>query len=658
MQKIKLESTSTADPYPFKEWRSNQEEAIVSARESLVKGKNVILSAPTGAGKSLINFKLAEGAKQDAWAYYIVSTKGLQDQIEDTFGDMVGVLKGRSNYSCLRGFRNAGECPRAVLNVCPIDNKAKSCYGCPNRSNCECVQLCPYEIAKREALRSPILVTNFQMFLTAPFFKGEKRKRDILIIDEAQNIEKAILSHASVNFREDEIDISVFKNTLSEGKDKNEMIMDDVLPWMEDQKNVVGNKVRALILEYMKFLSDQNIDDEDAGFGTNDPIIKECCMILGITISSGIAGIKKAYRRLALKHHPDTSKSSNTADKFIVATEAYNTLLAYPELAIQKQGVGEDQEAKPKETKGKNKWSRYSKNEKDEEAKKNGDKLSDLIRRIKKEKRIFDSIRKLLWEYKERKEIWIVGVSENYDRRKKEVITSLVFEPITMSPFLSELFGKGRNFVLSSATPPLPEELGEYGKDIRTIELPSTFPVENRPIYLDFVGKMGVRYRNKTIPKMAAKIDDIADDQTIVHCHSYKIASEISKHLKNDHILQSNRDGDLDEFKKGKAKIFLSVDMIDGVSLDDGACRNNVLIKVPFPYLGDKRVKKRIELYGYTWANIQTARKIIQAYGRSTRSKEDWSRFHILDSDFAWFYKQNKQFFPEWFSEAIIWRKK
>ena len=96
MQEIKTEPFPEIDPYPFKGWRSNQEESIVSARELLSKGKNVIMSAPTGAGKSLINLKIAEG--RTGWAYYIVSTKGLQDQIEDTFGNMVGVLKGRSNY--------------------------------------------------------------------------------------------------------------------------------------------------------------------------------------------------------------------------------------------------------------------------------------------------------------------------------------------------------------------------------------------------------------------------------------------------------------------------------------------------------------------------------------------------------------------------------
>jgi Rad3-related DNA helicase len=249
-----------------------------------------------------------------------------------------------------------------------------------------------------------------------------------------------------------------------------------------------------------------------------------------------------------------------------------------------------------------------------------------------------------------------VSIVSNYDRRKKRNIRSLIFEPITMLPFIYEVFGKGKNFILSSATPPLPEELGNDGWNTETISVPSTFPAKNRPIYIDFTGKMGVKYRGRTIPKIAAKIDSLANYKTMVHCHSYSIASEISRYLHKDYILQSNRADDLAKFKEGNTKIFLSVDMMDGVSLDDDACRINILAKTPFPYFGDKRVKKRIELYGHEWANIQTARKIMQAYGRSTRSKDDWSEFHILDSDFGWFYQRNKRFFPEWFKDAIVWR--
>lgn len=48
--------------------------------------------------------------------------------------------------------------------------------------------------------------------------------------------------------------------------------------------------------------------------------------VLEIEFSATAEDIKKAYRRLALKYHPDRNKAANAADKFKEATKAYETL--------------------------------------------------------------------------------------------------------------------------------------------------------------------------------------------------------------------------------------------------------------------------------------------------------------------------------------------
>jgi Rad3-related DNA helicase len=238
-------------------------------------------------------------------------------------------------------------------------------------------------------------------------------------------------------------------------------------------------------------------------------------------------------------------------------------------------------------------------------------------------------------------------------------IKTVSFAPISASRFLGKVLDKGKQFVLSSATPPNTEDLRSYleenRKKITTIEVPSTFPREHRPILMDYAGKMGMKYRDKTIPKMAKKIEVLsADRPTIVHCHSYKIATAIAENISpgKDYILQSDREQDLERFRR-EGGIFLSVNMNDGVSLDGDTCRINILAKIPFPNLKDAQVEARRKYEGDGWMNRQVARQITQAYGRTTRSKDDWSRFYILDSDFSWFYQRNKGYFPKWFREAI-----
>ena len=49
--------------------------------------------------------------------------------------------------------------------------------------------------------------------------------------------------------------------------------------------------------------------------------------ILGLEQTATLRDIKKAYRELAKKYHPDINKSENANDKFIQLTEAYEVLI-------------------------------------------------------------------------------------------------------------------------------------------------------------------------------------------------------------------------------------------------------------------------------------------------------------------------------------------
>ncbi|MGB7368815.1 MAG: DnaJ domain-containing protein, partial [Methylovirgula sp.] len=48
--------------------------------------------------------------------------------------------------------------------------------------------------------------------------------------------------------------------------------------------------------------------------------------VLGVTKSADMAEVKKAYRRLAKKFHPDQSKDPKAKDKFAEVSSAYEIL--------------------------------------------------------------------------------------------------------------------------------------------------------------------------------------------------------------------------------------------------------------------------------------------------------------------------------------------
>ena len=85
--------------------------------------------------------------------------------------------------------------------------------------------------------------------------------------------------------------------------------------------------------------------------------------------------------------------------------------------------------------------------------------------------------------------------------------------------------------------------------------------------------------------------------------------------------------------------------MMEGVDLYDDLSRFQIMCKVPFPYLGDLVVQKRMER-NKQWYSYMTVKSVIQSLGRSIRNESDFAMSYILDSDWERFYRMNSKMFP------------
>lgn len=262
-----------------------------------------------------------------------------------------------------------------------------------------------------------------------------------------------------------------------------------------------------------------------------------------------------------------------------------------------------------------------------------------------------------------------VEVKKNAKNKKK-----VTFKPIKVGRFLDGLlWNTADKIVLSSATIPKGNWLQEIGlgdKKVKRLNIPSPFPVENRPIVAtEAVGKMTYKKKDDTIGPMVKKIKQIAEyhegEKGIIHCRGYNYIDMFRRACVNNGIMpwfkenvaiqdRDNREESLEQWVQGDKQVFLSVNMAEGIDLKGDKCRWQALLKTKYPAMGDERVSYRIEeMNDWDWYNQQAVIQLEQAYGRAVRSAEDSAVFYLLDESAVGLIKRNKGLFHNWFLEAI-----
>ena len=258
-------------------------------------------------------------------------------------------------------------------------------------------------------------------------------------------------------------------------------------------------------------------------------------------------------------------------------------------------------------------------------------------------------------------ENWVFNISETEDQKTRR----LEFKPIDISPYSDQsLFKFGRKVLMLSATilnhRAFCESLGIPLEESSFITLPSPFPVENRPVLVSPIGKMSAGEIDNTLPKLAEAVRQILaahpKEKGIIHCHSYKVANYIMKNVRSKRLLthkSEDREDVLNQHLSSREPtVLVTPSMTEGVDLKGDFSRFQIICKVPYPYLGDKLIQKRMRRWSW-WYPLQTAKTIIQSLGRSIRSADDFAISYILDSDWDRFFNQQKDMFPDSFKEAI-----
>jgi ATP-dependent DNA helicase DinG len=251
---------------------------------------------------------------------------------------------------------------------------------------------------------------------------------------------------------------------------------------------------------------------------------------------------------------------------------------------------------------------------------------------------------------------WVMD--EQFSNEKN--LRKIQFKPIDVAEYAPDMIHKFGDYCLFMSATILNESafsqlLGIEKDDYSSIRIESPFPVENRPIIYSGIGKMSANEIQASLPKLKQAVKAILDghknEKGIIHCHSYKIAWYLKKNIRSKRLLihdSSDRDEVLRKHINSKEPtVLLSPSMTEGVDLHGDLSRFQIICKVPFPYLGDKLIRKKMNKWKW-WYDLQTAKTVIQSVGRSIRNEKDTAVTYILDSSWERFYNKNKSLFgPE-----------
>ncbi|KZX16695.1 helicase C-terminal domain-containing protein [Methanobrevibacter curvatus] len=250
--------------FPFKTPRKGQLETISKINKAIEKGyKFIMLEAGTGTGKSVMAATIANLYKD---TYILTVTKQLQNQyLNDFSGEGFVLAKGRGNFQCKykvsssdkNDFLNmncdSGSCVYDKSLTCEHglitiydEDRAENYQRAYGNNFWRGDSPCHYLKQKTHAISSDIVIMNYAYALYMFNYSSGFEKRELMILDEAHNIEDQIMKFVEVI-----IPAKTIEREINVKTDENEVnIMN------KNGKDAWISFLNTLIRKYMKYESE------------------------------------------------------------------------------------------------------------------------------------------------------------------------------------------------------------------------------------------------------------------------------------------------------------------------------------------------------------------------------------------------------------------
>lgn len=548
--------------FPLEKARPSQELVIKEILKRFKDGiKIVILEAPVGSGKSAIAMTFArqqaanpskipeeEGGEPPMPVHVLTPMKSLQDQYYNDFPKDLVTMKGRSSYPCVTESspREAAMVFKQVRDgkVIPPRYSEPNCADAPckgspayYKSCVDSVGHCPYTLAIEVAQESEVITHNLHGFLYQTSFSAKFKKRSLMIVDEAHEIEGIIRDFV--------------------------------------KKKIVVN--RAITEEVVRSITD---------------------------LASWI--------------------------RFLTRVE----------------NVPLESDA--------------------ERAKKLGDPAFKSVR---------DEYMDRVAFLESKEEVYKAGFSVEYEAgfrqgEAQQSSTILEFVPKYVGQEAQRfILSYGDRILLMSGTiydkAVFCRKLGINPSEAAFIRIPSTFPAENRPIYLKPQYQVDTSFAkwNENFDEMVEKVETIMnifkDDKGIIHAPSYMAGEQLANALGSRRIVTHSKGNFLStlesHFQSEGNQVLVSPNISQGVDFKNDRARFQIILRVPYMSTQSKFVEDMVK-NSFQDYNYEALVVFGQQCGRVNRAEDDYGATFLLDSRFNGFIAKNTRLLPQWLLKGMVYK--
>lgn len=507
--------------------RKGQIEAVESVVKAFVNEgfSNVILSADTGTGKSIIALAVSETLRlleRSRNAIILMHTNGLVDQyrkMADDIGnkDYIHCIKGAVQYDC-----------EMLTEVVGYDVKADSCIY-PDMQSDSCKE-CEYLISKSYINKTANLCTNYSYYFISALWSSHLDPRDLVVFDEAHVLNDTFASHCAIHVSAKRIDQAI-KDAEKFGKSLNDEIF-------------ILRETKKLVLK-------------KGGINNNNYL-----KILGY--------LSKVYGRLKNEYAQIGKRSANTKEN------------------LKNRGIAK-------------KYEGYA------------CKIGDLF-------------------------------EHRYEHVLDTKDDEFTVTPVFVGALSEVLLGEYNLFMSGTISEDLMHSTLDLDKKrTKFIKLPPVFEAERKSILKMNTGWMNYSWMQKpeNMKLLYSHINQICDahdgESGLILVPSFYLGKQIAQRISSDHDVFLHESGMnitmlANKFKKKPGSILISHSIFEGFDFKDDSSRFQIIVKAPYPSLGDERIKFIANNHKDVYS-MMTLNKIVQGIGRSIRSPDDWAKTYFLDNN-------------------------